>query len=235
MRRGRDSNPCYGYDPVDRFSKPAPSAARPPLQARRILGSPRASCGQSVSVESSPFHNRHSQGLRRPVSTPAGPVAGWHSGLPGKDRARGPGEGASGSVIKESGTIRTCRVVAVLCQTLVSRWEFGRSASVPGCPGTSAVCPEWVIPSGSVRTTAGVTVSGGRPWGLTYRFDQKCASESRAGENVPNHFECTRGAFQRPMKSGPRDGVGLVRGRGSGGVVTKKAHGREVRGLGLVK
>ena len=31
-RRGGDSNPRYGFDPVRRFSKPLPSAARPPLQ-----------------------------------------------------------------------------------------------------------------------------------------------------------------------------------------------------------
>ena len=31
QRRGRDSNPRYGFDPVKRFSKPSPSAARPPL------------------------------------------------------------------------------------------------------------------------------------------------------------------------------------------------------------
>ena len=30
-RRGRDSNPRYGYEPVRRFSKPLPSATRPPL------------------------------------------------------------------------------------------------------------------------------------------------------------------------------------------------------------
>jgi len=34
-RRERDSNPCYGYKPVERFSKPSPSAARPSLLIRR--------------------------------------------------------------------------------------------------------------------------------------------------------------------------------------------------------
>ena len=34
QRRERDSNPCYGYKPVERFSKPSPSAARPSLQRR---------------------------------------------------------------------------------------------------------------------------------------------------------------------------------------------------------
>src|SRR3954469_21747024 len=31
-RRDRDSNPSYGFDPVKRFSKPSPSAARPSLR-----------------------------------------------------------------------------------------------------------------------------------------------------------------------------------------------------------
>ena len=33
-RRGRDSNPRYELLPIRRFSKPLPSAARPPLQYR---------------------------------------------------------------------------------------------------------------------------------------------------------------------------------------------------------
>ena len=32
QRRGRDSNPRYGRSPIRRFSKPLPSATRPPLQ-----------------------------------------------------------------------------------------------------------------------------------------------------------------------------------------------------------
>ena len=33
-RRGRDSNPRYRFKPVHRFSKPTPSASRPPLHNR---------------------------------------------------------------------------------------------------------------------------------------------------------------------------------------------------------
>jgi hypothetical protein len=36
-RRERDSNPCYGYKPVERFSKPSPSAARPSLLTRQHI------------------------------------------------------------------------------------------------------------------------------------------------------------------------------------------------------
>lgn len=40
-RRGRDSNPGYRYYPVQRFSKPSPSATRAPLQG---------SCGSDWSA-----------------------------------------------------------------------------------------------------------------------------------------------------------------------------------------
>jgi len=36
-RRGRDSNPRYGRSPIRRFSKPLPSATRPPLQIPNSL------------------------------------------------------------------------------------------------------------------------------------------------------------------------------------------------------
>jgi len=36
-RRGRDSNPRYGYEPVRRFSKPVHSATLPPLHVPRAL------------------------------------------------------------------------------------------------------------------------------------------------------------------------------------------------------
>src|SRR5271166_5453284 len=35
-RSGRDSNPRYGFSTVQRFSKPPPSASRPPLQMKKL-------------------------------------------------------------------------------------------------------------------------------------------------------------------------------------------------------
>ncbi len=35
-RSGRDSNPRYGFSTVQRFSKPPPSASRPPLQRQKL-------------------------------------------------------------------------------------------------------------------------------------------------------------------------------------------------------
>ena len=35
-RSGRDSNPRYGFTTVQRFSKPPPSASRPPLQMKKL-------------------------------------------------------------------------------------------------------------------------------------------------------------------------------------------------------
>ena len=47
QRRGRDSNPGYGHDPVQRFSKPSLSATQPPLQGFRETSTIRRGARQS--------------------------------------------------------------------------------------------------------------------------------------------------------------------------------------------
>ncbi len=47
-RSGRDSNPRYGFTTVQRFSKPPPSAARPPLQ-KQTLNQTTQGCSEPPS------------------------------------------------------------------------------------------------------------------------------------------------------------------------------------------
>ena len=47
-RRGRDSNPRYGLIPVRRFSKPLPSATRPPL---RVILFQSTFCGPALQED----------------------------------------------------------------------------------------------------------------------------------------------------------------------------------------
>ena len=51
-RRGRDSNPRCKFDPTQRFSKPSPSATRPPLH--RVPSPPPPTTRQDTTVEPRP-------------------------------------------------------------------------------------------------------------------------------------------------------------------------------------